>query len=162
MKSIVAYTGAAHRCAYRHKSDIERELSWEDRVNLEGDCDGDFGFDLGFYSDYPVDSTLVCFEGGRPAGFLDLFKRPDRASLSMAIAVRPDCRNLGVATALVEKAREVSASRGFERIYYYSFRENAPSVRLAEKLGFVEYGWYLDDPEWFGGYIDLRIHELHI
>lgn len=153
MIDVVTYIGDAHRAASKFRSDILRDFSHIDRVNLEGDI-YNTGFDLEFHSSHHVVACLVCFEDGRPAGFLELYPRSCDECLYLAVGVRPDCRNRKIGENLIHAARRFANSHGFPRIYYCSFRDNLESVNLAKKLLFEECEGWLDEDIWYGGYID--------
>lgn len=52
------------------------------------------------------------------------------------VAVVPECRGLGIGTALMQLAREQALARGYDRLSLVVFEENAAAVRLYRRLGY--------------------------
>jgi [ribosomal protein S18]-alanine N-acetyltransferase len=98
----------------------------------------------------PASLCLGAFEGERLAGYLIVSRYVDAWHI-MNIAVSPDFRRRGIATALLERLFELTDDRS-RRGYTLEVRvSNDGAIRLYERLGFVargvRRGYYTDNRE---------------
>ena len=98
----------------------------------------------------PAALCLGAFEDDELAGYLIISRYVDAWHV-MNIAVRPEFRRRGIATALLERLFEVTAD-GSKRGYTLEVRvSNLGAVKLYERLGFtargVRRGYYTDNRE---------------
>lgn len=69
-----------------------------------------------------------------------------------AFRVRPEFRNLGLGRGLVAAAEDYLHRQGFTQVVIAAAKDNAPALRLYERLGYERFG---EDPgEW--SYVDDR------
>jgi len=90
---------------------------------------------------------------GRPAGFALVRLVADEAEL-LLLAVSPDCRRQGVASALIDQAREMLRLRDGFRLHL-EVRQNNPAIELYKKAGFEPIG---RRPGYYRG-IDGQLHD---
>jgi len=105
----------------------------------------------------PASLCLGAFEGEQLGGYLIVSRYVDAWHI-MNIAVSPDFRRRGVATALLERLFELTDDRS-RRGYTLEVRvSNDGAIRLYERLGFtargIRRGYYTDNRE--GALIMLR------
>jgi ribosomal-protein-alanine N-acetyltransferase len=98
----------------------------------------------------PASMCLGAFEGGRLAGYLIISRYVDAWHV-MNIAVDPEFRRRGIATALLEKLFELTDDGG-RRGYTLEVRvSNEGAIKLYERLGFtgrgIRRGYYTDNRE---------------
>ena len=82
---------------------------------------------------------LVAYEDDRFVGMCGLWQSFDEADV-MNVAVSPECRKSGLASALMEELIRLGKERG---ILYFTLEvrsSNAPAIALYEKFGFVTEG----------------------
>jgi aminoglycoside 3-N-acetyltransferase I len=73
--------------------------------------------------------------GGLVAYELDKFERARREVYIYDLAVAAEHRRHGIATGLIERLREIAATRGAWVIYVQADYPDAPAIALYEKLG---------------------------
>ncbi len=73
--------------------------------------------------------------GGLVAYELDKFERARREIYIYDLAVSAEHRRRGIATALVERLREIAARRGVWVVYVQADHGDDPAIALYEKLG---------------------------
>jgi len=82
-------------------------------------------------------------DGERPvrevAGYAAVMCAADEGNL-VSIGVRPEYRQMGIASELLDICYEMSASRGVASIYLEVRETNEPAIRLYEKEGFAYIG----------------------
>ena len=98
----------------------------------------------------PASVCLGAFEGADLAGYMIISRYVDAWHV-MNIAVDPDFRRHGIATALLEKLFELTDD-GSHRGYTLEVRvSNAGAIKLYERLGFhargIRRGYYTDNRE---------------
>ena len=98
----------------------------------------------------PASLCLGAFEGEELAGYLVVSRYVDAWHI-MNIAVSPDFRRRGIATALLERLFELTDDRS-RRGYTLEVRvTNSGAIRLYERLGFaargIRRGYYTDNRE---------------
>lgn len=76
--------------------------------------------------------------GGLAGYVLPKFEQARNELYIYDLAVDGPFRRRGVATALIERVREVAAERGAWVVYVQADREDAPAVALYSKLGMAE------------------------
>jgi aminoglycoside 3-N-acetyltransferase I len=76
--------------------------------------------------------------GGLVAYELDKFERARRELYIYDLAVSPEHRRQGIATALIEELREIAARRGAWVVYVQADYGDDPAIALCEKLGIRE------------------------
>ncbi len=76
--------------------------------------------------------------GGLLAHELDKFERARREVYIYDLAVAQAHRRCGIATALIERLREIAASRAAWTIYVQADYHDGPAIALYEKLGVRE------------------------
>lgn len=76
--------------------------------------------------------------GDQPAGFALNRQILDEAEL-LLLAVSPDYRRRGVATALIDRSRAITRQRNGSRLHL-EVRHNNPAVELYKSAGFVQIG----------------------
>lgn len=87
------------------------------------------------------DSLLFVAEHeGRVAGYIATRLLGGGHSEIRVLAVRPDFRRKGVATALIERALRALYYRGAKKVYLEVRQSNTPARKLYLKAGFVETG----------------------
>lgn len=87
----------------------------------------------------PLSLSLVAVSEGRTAGILVGNLIPPEGEL-YRIAVRADCRRLGIGRALIKEAIARGRERGMTVFYLEVRASNAPAVSLYESLGFRKTG----------------------
>ena len=71
-------------------------------------------------------------------GFVELYKSPEGDGIaSIAVSVHPNARRKGLATKLVNGAKDSMTKLGVNRIEWYCKKTNESSVQLAKKCGFM-------------------------
>ncbi len=85
---------------------------------------------------------LIAWDGPGAVGFTQLY--PAFASLSLApswilndLFVQPGARGRGVATALMDAARQLALHSGAAEIFLQTARDNDPARALYERLGYA-------------------------
>ena len=76
--------------------------------------------------------------GGLVAYEIDKFERARREMYIYDLAVRTGHRRRGIATALIERLREIAASRGAWVVYVQADHGDDPAIALYDKLGVRE------------------------
>ncbi len=84
---------------------------------------------------------LVGLADEEPVGYVGALEQPPSAAWITDLAVAPAWRRRGVATALLDAAREWSDQRGHRRIFLEMQSKNQPAIRLAQKHGFEFCGY---------------------
>ena len=104
---------------------------------------------------------LVAEDGPSIEGFLEgiLFRGSPPIGYVYFVAVDPRARGLGTGRALVQESLRLFRSRGANRVFAAVPRDNDPSMRLFESLGFervarrVLWRWY----RWRGLSVQMRM-----
>lgn len=103
----------------------------------------------------PSPIAWVAEEGGRVAGLCfgvirateaKGVRRSKRVAFLQDLAVLPECRGRGIATALVERARRQAAEAGAESLELYVWGFNRQAVNLYQKLGLTVQYSRLEQP----------------
>jgi ribosomal-protein-alanine N-acetyltransferase len=99
----------------------------------------------------PASLCLGAFEGEQLAGYLIVSRYVDAWHV-MNIAVSPDFRRRGIATALLQRLFELTDDRSGQRGYTLEVRvSNEGAIMLYERLGFtargIRRGYYTDNRE---------------
>lgn len=96
--------------------------------------------------------------GDTPVAFLDIYKASNGAgSVALATKSGKDYRGKGYASDLVKKAQdwldspEAKEALNVSTLNWFAKRENAASLALAKKRGFIEREDYKNDEEWWCG-----------
>lgn len=88
----------------------------------------------------------VAEEDGNILGWLSFqsfYGRPAyHATVEVSVYVSPDRRRQGVGIRLLNKAIEHSPSIGVKTLMGFIFAHNEPSLKLFEKFGFEQWGYY--------------------
>jgi len=82
--------------------------------------------------------------GGLAAYELDKFERMRREVYIYDLAVATSYRRQGIATALIQRLRDIAAQRGVWVIYVQADYVDAPAIALYEKLGIREQVLHFD------------------
>lgn len=112
-----------------------------DIVELEKACFSDPWSENAFHYELtnPLSLWLVAEDGGRVLGYVGSQAVLGEADM-MNLAVREDCRRLGIGRKLVE-ALVAALKEKNSRILMLEVRvSNEPAIKLYEKLGFVQVG----------------------
>lgn len=93
-----------------------------------------------FQSDSAV--TVVALIGGKPVGFamLGRFSEPPEILLSaelLAIAVEPSNQRVGAGRMLMKEIEEIALSRGVNRLFLHTAKENTPAQKLFASRLFI-------------------------
>ena len=83
--------------------------------------------------------------GGLTGYELPMYKRPVREMFLYEIAVTPEFRQVGVATALINMLKEISAEKGIEEMYVGTSTRNKAAMALYSSTG----GEQEADVAWF-------------
>ncbi|HYB86247.1 MAG TPA: GNAT family N-acetyltransferase [Streptosporangiaceae bacterium] len=120
-----------------------------------------------FTASGPPGEYLVAELDGRLAGYVRL--RPvtelrENAHVLgiMGLAVAPDARRQGVASALLAAAERHARARGARKLSLHVLGTNAAAERLYERLGFVREGTLRDEFRIGGQYVDDVIMAKHL
>lgn len=94
-------------------------------------------------------ACFVAATAGRTAGYLSLLERARYADLRLySVAVAPEARGVGIGQALLDRAVEYAAERGFREITLEVSTANAAAQALYRKNGFAVHsrlkGYYHD------------------
>lgn len=76
--------------------------------------------------------------GGLVAYELEKFERARRELYIYDLAVAPEHRRQGIATALIQRLREIAAERGAWTVYVQADHGDEPAIALYDKLGTCE------------------------
>ncbi|GIH17933.1 GNAT family N-acetyltransferase [Rugosimonospora africana] len=113
-----------------------------------------------FFSEEKVpDQILVAHIGGDLAGYAGVapkLKLPEAAHVFSirGLAVAPEARRLGVASALLAAAERVAAERGARKLSLQVLGGNASAMRLYERHGYAVEGRFVDEFLIDGQYVD--------
>ncbi len=91
------------------------------------------------YTNFAV--LLVAVAGKDPVGYLGLMERPSQAAWVTDLAVAPAWRRRGMASALLDSAKEWAEQRGHRRIFLEMQSKNQAAIRLAQKHGYEFCGY---------------------
>lgn len=108
-------------------------------------------------ADGTASAFFVAEIDGRLSGLLNIgrgrwSKNAHVAELGMACL--PDCRGVGLGTALLERALAWARSVGVRKVNLEVFANNGPAIALYRKLGFVEEGRRLREFQIDGELVD--------
>lgn len=122
-----------------------------DVLELEGCCFGDpySQSTLESTADSPRDVAFVCTVDGRIAGYIELGDFIDTLCVNR-IAVFPEFRKNGIATRLLEKAKQAAAIKEIGELSLEVRASNTAARSLYEKFGFILVGKrlnYYRDPK---------------
>jgi ribosomal protein S18 acetylase RimI-like enzyme len=85
---------------------------------------------------------LVALSGKDPVGYAALNEMPSSSAAWVTdLAVAPRGRRRGIATALLDSAREWAEQRGYRRLFLEMQSKNQAAIRLAQKHGFEFCGY---------------------
>jgi ribosomal protein S18 acetylase RimI-like enzyme len=84
---------------------------------------------------------FVALSGKDPLGYAGLVERPSSAAWVTDLVVAPPWRRRGVASALLDSAREWAEQRGNRRLFLETQSKNQAAIRLAQKHGFEFCGY---------------------
>ena len=87
----------------------------------------------------PLSLWLVADENGTVQGYVGSQTVMDESDM-MNVAVHPDCRKQGIATALIVGLVEELRKRGSHSLTLEVRASNASAISLYEKLGFIQVG----------------------
>lgn len=85
--------------------------------------------------------VLAALSGKDPVGYAALIEMPSSAVWVTDLAVTPRWRRKGVASALLDSAREWVEQRGHRRLFLEMQSKNQAAIRLAQKHGFEFCGY---------------------
>ncbi len=88
-----------------------------------------------------VSLVLVALAGSDPVGYTVLIERPSSGAWVTDLVVAPSWRRRGVASALLDSAREWTDERGHRRLFIEMQSKNQAAIRLAQKHGFEFCGY---------------------
>ncbi len=142
---------------------VVREAEFRDRVAVEEVCRVSFGRVYRFFAVRSLGSPgllLVGMMQGLVAGFakLALFRVGGRAFGGVLwLAVRPEFRRRGVASALMEAAVEYLMNQGVDAVYVSTRKDNLPALELFQSKGFGKVGF-----RGLLGLFGFRVVELYL
>ena len=84
---------------------------------------------------------FVALSGKDPVGYISLVDRPSAVAWVNDLVVAPSWRRRGVASALLDSAREWAEGRGLRRIFIEMQSKNQAAIRLAQKHGYEFCGY---------------------
>jgi GNAT superfamily N-acetyltransferase len=85
--------------------------------------------------------VLVALSDDAPVGYAALLEQPPSAAWMTDLVVTAPWRRRGVASALLDSAREWADQRGHRRIFLEMQSKNQPAIRFAQKHGFEFCGY---------------------
>jgi L-amino acid N-acyltransferase len=110
--------------------------------------------------------AVVAVQGGALAGFGSLSPFRDRAayatSVEDSVYVDEAWRGQGVGRLLLEELVALAKKQGFHTVLARISGDNAPSIALHERCGFVLVGVELEVGRKFGRWIDVTVLQLLI
>ena len=142
---------------------VVRKADFQNRVAVEEVCRVSFGRVYAFFAVRSLGSPGLLLVGkihGLVAGFAKLakFRVGGRAFGGVLwLAVRPEFRRRGVASALMEAAVEYLLNQGVNAVYVSTRKDNLPALKLFQSMGFRRVG--------FRGLLELfgfRVVELYL
>lgn len=94
--------------------------------------------------------TLVACNEENPVGMARLGRDPDLSSRGhiFSLYIEPGSAGKGIGGALLARAMERLAERGFEEISLWVFKANPGAIGLYRKMGFEPTGRERTDPRW--------------
>ncbi len=97
-------------------------------------------FSLG--DEWPRKSVVfAAFAEGDPVGYAALIEHPSAAAWVTDLVVSSAWRRRGVASALLDSAREWAEQRGYRQLFLEMQSKNYPAIRLAQKHGYEFCGY---------------------
>ena len=84
---------------------------------------------------------LAALSGSDPVGYTAIIEQPLQAPLVTDLVVAPAWRRRGVASALLDSARQWAEERGHRRLFLEMQSKNQAAIRLAQKHGFEFCGY---------------------
>ncbi len=86
-------------------------------------------------------TILAALSGNDPIGYAAIVEQPVSVALVTDLVVAPAWRRRGVASALLDSAREWAEQRGHRRLFLEMQSKNQGAIRLAQKHGFEFCGY---------------------
>jgi L-amino acid N-acyltransferase len=83
-----------------------------------------------------------------------------RLSGELSVYVHPQCRRRGIGEALLGELMALGRASGFHTLVGFISTDNAPSIRLVEKLGFRQAGLLEEIGRKFDRWLSVAIYQI--
>jgi L-amino acid N-acyltransferase YncA len=119
----------------------------------------------GWFADHdPPYEVIVWEEGGVVKGWGSISRTMVRAAYrysgELSVYVHPRCRRRGIGEALLSELMALGRASGFHTLVGFISTDNAPSIRLVEKLGFRQAGLLEEIGRKFDRWQSVAIYQI--